>query len=155
MSQLPTSTDRLPAVGIAASLNSEERNALCYFGEFVDHAKNAALVEQGLPQAFMHLVLEGELRVSVKSEEAIVPLGYVERGECVGELSLLEPVDASATVQANAPTRTWCISREQFDKFLEEQPVAGVKLLKAIAILLGNRLRKGSQRLLNAEADNE
>jgi len=153
MSQLPTSTDVLPAVGIAASLTSEERSALCYYGEFVDHAKNAAVVEQGLPQAFLHLILEGELRVSVKSEEAIVPLGYVERGECVGELSLLEPVNASATVQANAPTRTWCISREQFDKFTKEHPVAAVKLIKAIAIVLGRRLRKGSQRLLDAEGE--
>lgn len=153
MSLLPTSTDVLPAVGVASTLSDEERKTLCYYGEFVEHGKNDTVVEQDLPQSFLHLVLAGELRVSVKSEEAIVPLGYVERGECVGELSLLEPVDASATVQANAPTKTWCINRDQFEKFTTEHPAAAAKFLKALAIMLGRRLRKGSQRLLDAEGE--
>ena len=110
------------------------------------------MVEQGVSQAFLHLVLEGELRVFVKSEDAIVPLGYIQAGEGVGEMSLLEPVDASAMVMANATTKAWAISRSRFEEFTTAHPLAAAKFLKAIAIQLGRRLRKGSERLLNAES---
>lgn len=149
LSTLPP--DTLPAAGLVADLTSAERGELCHYGEFIDHEKNDVLVEQGVAQAFLHLVLEGELRVLLKSEEAIVPLGYVQAGECVGEMSLLEPVDASATVMANASTRVWAINRPRFEEFTAAHPATAAKLLKAIAIQLGRRLRKGSARLLDAE----
>jgi CRP/FNR family transcriptional regulator, cyclic AMP receptor protein len=140
----------LPPIGIVEFLEPAERAELCYFGEFVNHEKGDVVVEQGLPQAFLHLVISGELRVFVKSEEAIVPLGYTQAGECVGEMSLLEPIEASATVQANAPTYVWAINRNRFDEFMAAYPAVAAKLLKAIAISLGRRLRKGAERLLNA-----
>lgn len=147
---LPTS---LPAIGIVSDLTDAERADLWYYGELITHQKGDVVVEQGVTQAFLHLVLEGEFRIVVKSEESIVPLGYPQAGECVGELSLLEPVEASATVLANATTHDWCISRERFDEYTHAHPVSAIKLLKAIAILIGSRLRKGSERLLTAEAE--
>ncbi len=140
-------------MGLVAGLSPDERKALAYFGEVLTHRKGDALVEQGLPQSYLHLVLDGELRVSVASDEAILPLAYIQPGECVGEMSLLEPVDASASVVANAISKTWAISREQFDSFTEQHPAASNKFLKAIAIQLAHRLRKGSQRLLHAEEE--
>lgn len=144
--------DHLPATGLVADLSPRERGDLCSYGEFITHPKGDTVVEQGVTQAFLHLVLEGELRVILKSEEAILPLGYVEAGESVGEMSLLEPVDASATVLANANSVVWAISRTRFEEFTEANPAVAAKLLKAIAILLGRRLRKGSERLLDAES---
>ena len=144
--------DQLPAAGIVASLSPSERGELCSYGEFITHPKGDTVVEQGLTQAFLHLVLEGELRVILKSDEAILPLGYVQAGECVGEMSLLEPVDASATVLANSTSKVWAISRARFEEFTDVNPAVAAKLLKAIAIQLGSRLRKGSERLLDAES---
>ena len=142
----------LPAAGLVSTLTDAERGELCFYGEFITHEKGDTVVEQGVSQAFLHLVLEGELRVFVKSEEAIVPLGYIQAGEGVGEMSLLEPVDASAMVMANATTKAWAISRSRFEEFTTAHPLAAAKFLKAIAIQLGRRLRKGSERLLNAES---
>jgi CRP-like cAMP-binding protein len=134
-------------------MTPDERATLCSYGEFIDHHKGDHLVEQGLPQSYLHLLVDGELRVVLRSEEAVVPLAYVQPGESVGEMSLLEPVDASASVLANANSRTWCMSRDQFDHFTTEHPVAANKLLKSIAIQVARRLRKGSERLLAAEEE--
>lgn len=150
----PLSSQTLPAIGLAAELSSVERGQLCLYGEFVNHGKGDVVVEQSVPQGFLHLVLSGELRVFVKSDGAILPLGYIQAGASVGEMSLLEPIDASATVTANAPTKAWAISRLRFEEFTKDHPAAAAKFLKAIAIQLGRRLRKGSERLLTAEEDN-
>lgn len=149
----PLLTNTLPAAGLASGLTAQERSELCLYGEFITHEKGDTVVEQGVSQAFLHLVLEGELRVILKSDEAIVPLGYIQAGEGVGEMSLLEPVDASATVLANATTKAWAISRTRFGEFTTDHPAAAAKFLKAIALQLGRRLRKGSERLLTAEGE--
>ena len=141
----------LPALGLVAKLTTAERAELCVYGEFITHEKGGAVVEQGLPQAFLHLVLAGELRVFITSEDAIIPLGYMEAGEAVGEMTLLEPVNASASVVANATTQAWCINRTRFEEFTAAYPAIAVKVLKAIAIQLAGRLRKGSERLIEAE----
>jgi CRP-like cAMP-binding protein len=148
---MSSSTTELPEAGVVASLSTGERAILHPYGDVIHHEKGGLVVEQGVVQSFLHLVLEGELQVKVRSEEAIVPLGYVQAGQCVGEMSLLEPAEASAFVSATAPTTVWCISRLKFDKFVEEHPRIACKLLKSIAMLLADRLRKGSQRLLDAE----
>jgi CRP/FNR family transcriptional regulator, cyclic AMP receptor protein len=141
----------LPAEGLLEDLSAEERTTLQNYGDIVHHDKGDSVVEQGVAQSFLHLVVSGELQVKLHSPEAIIPLGYVDVGGCVGEMSLLEPVEASAQVAATAPTNVWALSRSRFDQFLAENPIAGCKLLKSIATLLARRLRKGSQRLLDAQ----
>ncbi len=143
----------LPAIGLVATLTALERAELCIYGEFITHEKGGTVVEQGLPQSFLHLVISGEFRVFVTSEDAIIPLGYMEAGEAVGEMTLLEPVNASASVVANATTQAWCINRTRFEEFTSAQPAIAVKVLKAIAIQLAQRLRKGSERLIEAETE--
>ena len=145
-------SNALPASGMLGGLSDAERDTLRDFGDFVDHRKGDVLVEQGKPQAFLHLVLEGELRVSVASPEQIVTLGYVQSGECVGEMTLLEVANASATVVANTNCRVWAMNRAAFERFCEQHPRAAVSVVKAVAIVLSHRLRNSSQRLLSSES---
>jgi CRP-like cAMP-binding protein len=110
--------------------------------------KGEVLIEQGQPQACLHLVLEGELKIQVASKETLVTLGYAQVGGCVGEMSLLEPTTASATVLASANSRLWYLNYENFNHFVARHPAAGAAMLRAIALVLAGRLRKGSERLL-------
>jgi CRP-like cAMP-binding protein len=148
---MSTPIHTLPSHGLLSPLSEEERTLLQHYGDFIHHEKGDTVVEQGLQQSFLHLVVSGELQVKLQGPEAIVPLGYVDVGGCVGEMSLLQPLEASATVVTTAPTNVWALSRSRFDQFLQEHPLAGCKFLKAIATLLSHRLRKGSQRLLDAQ----
>lgn len=141
----------LPALGILASLSADARAILESYGEMLHLNKGDRLIEQGQPQAFLHFVLEGELKIQVASKEAIVTLGYAQVGGCVGEMSLIEPGTASASVMASAHSRLWYLNHEMFDRFVDDHPAAGAALLRAIALVLAGRLRKGSERLLASE----
>jgi CRP-like cAMP-binding protein len=143
--------DTLPPIGILAEMNDAERAALASFGTFLKNKKGDKLVQQGTANAFLHLVLSGELRVTAASEEALVTLGYVHPGECVGEMSLLEPVKTgSANVISASDSHVWCIQRADFDRFVEDFPAAGAKMLRGIAVLLAARLRKSDQHMVEA-----
>ncbi len=144
--------DTLPSNGLLESLSAEERAFLQSYGDMIHHDKGDTVVAQGIRQSYLHLVADGELQVKVTSPEAVVPLGYVAPGGCVGEMSLVQDeVEASANVVATAPTYVWALSRSRFEQFLGENPVVGCKLVLAIASLLASRLRKGSERLLKAQ----
>ena len=143
--------DSLPAIGIISDLTDEERDELAHFGTFLKNKKGDKLVEQGTANAYLHLVLSGELRVTAASEDALVTLGYAHPGECVGEMSLLEPVKVgSANVVAAADSHVWCIQRADFDRFVEAFPAAGAKMLRGIAVLIAGRLRKTDQHVVAA-----
>lgn len=143
--------DSLPAIGIISDLTETEREELAHFGTFLKNRKGDKLVAQGTANAFLHLVLSGELRVTAASDEAIVTLGYVHPGECVGEMSLLEPVKVgSANVVAFSDSHVWCIQRADFDRFVDEFPAAGAKMLRGIAVLIAGRLRKSDEQIVDS-----
>ncbi len=148
---MSTTSDTLPAIGILSELNDAERSELASFGAFLKNRKGDKLVEQGTMNAFLHLVLNGELRVAAASDEAIVTLGYVHAGECVGEMTMLEPVKpAVASVSSASDSHVWCIQRNDFDRFVDEFPSVGAKLLRGIAVLIATRLRKTDQHMVQA-----
>jgi CRP/FNR family cyclic AMP-dependent transcriptional regulator len=141
----------LPPLGILASLNDDERAELAPLGTVIEYRKADVILEQGQPQGFLRYVLEGELHVATKTETAIATLGYVHAGECVGEMSVLERVESMARVVTTTPARVWCLDRDNFERFCEQQAPAAVQLLKGIAVLLSRRLRAGDVRIMQAE----
>lgn len=149
---LSSETPALPALGILATLGGPERAELAAHGRFLDHHKGNKLVEQGQPQGYLHLLLEGELRVVAATEGLLLTLGYVHPGECVGEMALLEPVkSAFANVIAQSAVKVWAIQRDDFDQFLKRNPEAGAKMLREIAVLISQRLRRMTEHAARAE----
>ena len=135
-----------------AGVSALAREALAGFGAFSQLTKGTTVVEQGAPADTLHVVVDGELQVSLRSPEEIRILGYVEEGQTVGEMGFLDDgVNASAAVTTNVPSRVWSIHREDFNRFLTTHPVAGCEILKEMLILAGRRARKGNERL--AEED--
>ncbi len=141
-------THSLPATGVLAGVSVTAREALTGFGSFTDHSKGSVVVEQGGPASTLHIVVDGELRVILRTPDELVPFGYVQVGETVGEMGFLEEnAIASAAVTARVPSVVWHISADSFESFLASHPVAGTEILKAILKLVGRRARKGNERL--------
>ena len=66
-----------------------------------------------------HVVVSGELQVTLRTPDELVPFGYVHEGETVGEMSFMEEsAIASAAVTAAVPSVVWSIDAESFDAFL-------------------------------------
>lgn len=117
-------------------------------GEFRDFARGEVLIKQGESQHGLFLVLSGSLAVRVDGSMSSTELSAIKKGESVGEMSVLDPMNASAWIMGKEPGHLWCISKSRFDEFLAEHPVAAVKILRAIAIMLCRRLRKTDDKII-------
>jgi CRP-like cAMP-binding protein len=146
----------LPSTGVLSGVSPAAREALTGFGDFMTRLKGSVVVEQGGPANALHLVVDGELSVVLRTPEELVPLGYVQIGETVGEMGFLEPdAIASAAVTAHVPSVVWSITTDAFEAFLASHPVAGTEILKAILKLVGRRARKGNERLADEIEEHE
>jgi CRP-like cAMP-binding protein len=138
----------LPSTGVLSGVSVSAREALTSFGSFTPHGRGSVVVEQGGPAGALHIVVDGELQVMLHTPDELVPLGYVQEGETVGEMGFLdENAIASAAVTARMPSLVWTIGTDAFEAFLDTHPVAGTEILKAILKLVGQRARKGNERL--------
>ncbi|TMG74844.1 MAG: cyclic nucleotide-binding domain-containing protein, partial [Betaproteobacteria bacterium] len=83
------------------------------------------LLQRGEPNLRVYIVISGRLRVVLDDS----PLAYIDRGETVGELSLLAGSAATATVAAEEPTRLLVLDEETFWWLAESSHEFSVGLL--------------------------
>ena len=147
---MKTSTKHiLPAVGFAAVLDAEARARLTQFGTFAERPVGAYLAVQGRPHDAMSLLLSGRVSVSVQANDDPIELGLLKSGDVVGEMSVIDPLVASATARVvDGPARLWMITREAFDQFVIENPQSGYLLMKALGQVLCRRVRMDSELML-------
>jgi CRP-like cAMP-binding protein len=145
---MPKPAPALPAIGILETLSEEARAALSAAGEISSLPEGAHLLKQGDQQARLYFLLDGKLSASCHSNNSVVELGAIMPGESVGELNVIDPRKASADVKAVRASRIWSISKDDLESFMEKNPDTGMKLMRALALLLCTRMRKNTDRML-------
>lgn len=114
------------------SLLLEKSSVYCY-------ARDEVIMMAGEEARQMYIVLKGQVRVvdiTIEGQERV--MAFRHRGDCFGDVGLLDSKSDSATVIANEPCKVLLISKAVFDEFfLEERNT----LLQVIAVLCG-RLRE-------------
>ncbi|MBL9118097.1 MAG: cyclic nucleotide-binding domain-containing protein [Verrucomicrobiaceae bacterium] len=134
-------TPELPALGILAPIGDDDRRILSSYGEFLPVQKDQHLIEEGLEQNSLFLVISGSLHASTMRSGHPVLLGKIGRGETIGEINLLDPSRASATVTAVEFSQVWKISRSALEDFINAYPLPAAHLLVGIGGTLARRLR--------------
>ncbi len=121
--------ESLAQVDLFSDLNSVEMNQLVHCGTKFKKAPGRTLVEQGSPDAGLHLIISGSAAVSVNGAE----VGTMTEGEYFGEMSLLDGAPRSATVVAGPDgVETFAISALAFSDLLDEHPDITRAVLKAL-----------------------
>ncbi len=123
-------------------------------GQFVELPRGAAFANQGECQDYLAILLDGQLAVSCYANGVIIEHGKLGPGDLVGEMNIIDPIKASATVKAVAKTSLWQLPRDAFEGFLERHPKDGLVLFRVLATHLCHRLRKGSEAQLR-QSENE
>lgn len=104
--------------------------------------KGEVLLEPDQENHHLYLILDGSVQIELEAEgRAFVT--YVGRGECVGELSVLDGKPTVARVVASEQTRILTIEREEFWRLLERSHIVVRNLLR----LLSGRIRKNDEAL--------
>ena len=129
-------------------LPEDARAVLAAAGKFSSLPEGFFLMKQGDPQDLLCILISGKLSATAHSDASVVELGMIMPGESVGEMNVIDPKQASADVKAVLTSRVWSISKEALDRYLEENPIHGVQLLRSISTQLCRRSRRNSDKML-------
>jgi CRP/FNR family cyclic AMP-dependent transcriptional regulator len=140
----PQADPVLPSLGILVGLGRQSLENLARFGQYHHVPAGTEIIREGALQDRFYVVISGELSVSATCAGREVPLSTAIAGECLGELSLLEPGPASANIRVIKDAALWTMDIEELRAYiLEDTGDAGI-LLMGMASCLSSRLRKAN-----------
>lgn len=141
------SIPKLPALGILEPLGDEDRDILSGYGEFLPVQPDKTLTEEGRDQSSLFFVISGRLHATSMRAGHMVLLGTIGRGETIGEMNLLDPAKASATVTAVEFSQVWRIDGDALEQYINEYPRAAAWLLIGVGRTIARRLRIVNEKI--------
>ena len=105
---------------------------------------DSVLIRQGQPSDTIYLVCSGLLGVALENDSRFLQLGMLGRGQWVGDVSLIEPGPASATVSVLEPATFLRMDHQALNELRSSHPRTAARLLNAFSVELANRLRVSS-----------
>lgn len=139
---------QLPATGLVAELEEEDRLLLGDYGDFLPVQEGQVLIEEGHNQDALYFVISGVLHVHADANNKRTLIARVTAGQSLGEINIFDPGTASATVTAKSFTQIWKATREDVELFTTAYPKAGNRLLSALIGEMSRRIRHMNEKLV-------
>jgi CRP-like cAMP-binding protein len=140
----------LPSTGFLSSISLQERQNLSLRGTYRYARTGEVLIKEGQDEGRLFLLISGHWEA--RKDESQIILGKIQSGDWVGEVSFFDPAGAMCSVVAVEPSEYWEITREAFEKFINDSPSTGSAILIALAATLGRRIRQSMEGLEEAVA---
>jgi CRP-like cAMP-binding protein len=132
----------LRSIPIFSSLSDRELDLLLTYTTTKRVKKRAFLCRRGDPGLQLFAVMEGRLRVVGEGGDGReVVFNFMDPGDVIGEISLLDAQPRSASVEAVEDATLLALHRRDLLPFFERNPKAAMKL----ATVLAERLRRISE----------
>jgi CRP-like cAMP-binding protein len=154
MSETNFDRPELPALGIVANLEEEDRRLLSDYGEFLPIPDGDTIIEEGADQDSLVFLISGLLHVVTSKDGSVVLLARVAPGESIGEVNLFDPGKASASVVAKTFSQIWRARQNDLDEFLNAYPEAAGRLMIGLLSEMSRRLRNMNEKLSSTELQN-
>lgn len=108
------------------------------------------VIAEGDAGDFMMLLLEGSIDVFKRDRwNSQRLIAVLQPGHTVGEMSMIDGEPRFATCIAEDRCLLTVLTREALARIILEQPVLGAKILMELVLMLSQRLRQTSQRLVS------
>ena len=144
---------QIPAMGLVAGLEEEDRLLLGDYGEFLPVQEGQVLIKEGEQQDALYFVISGTLHVHTEKDGHALLVTEIEPGASIGEINIFDPGIASATVTAKSFTQVWRASREDFESFMSAYPGAGSQIMSALLTEMSRRIRHMNDKLAAVETE--
>ncbi len=119
-------------------IDAVERTQLLALGTERRFNDGQLIFQRGDPGNSMMLVLQGQVKISILSEEGReLIFNIIQPGECFGEIALLDGQPRSADATAVGKCTLFTLMRQDFIPFLERHPRVAIRLMT----LLCRRIR--------------
>lgn len=129
-------------------LNKEELVVVASHMSFLELGAGETLFNEWDKADHICFVEKGSLDVMKKSgPDSYDVLSRLQRGRSIGEMSIIDNFPRSFTVIAHTDVRLATLSRESFESILAQNPLIAVNLLKGLARLLSQNLKKTTCRV--------
>lgn len=132
-------------------MDVSHRAFLASFGKFVRPGNGDTLIEEGMAQGSLYLILSGMLHVVSHAGGRNLLVASLGAGDSLGEVNIFDPATASASVLARSECLIWEITGDELKGFFEADPAAGIEFLKGLLRLEGKRIRAMNAKLAESE----
>lgn len=103
---------------------------------------------KGQPGAAMFLIKTGQINViDYDKDNRATVIATLNPGDFFGELALLDDSPRSASAMAVEPTEIYAISRTDLEHLLTTSPQIGLRVYRALAVIIGTRLKNANVQL--------
>jgi CRP-like cAMP-binding protein len=148
MTQSKALIDFISNIPLFESLNLKEIETVSTYVQRQELKAGEILFNQWDKAESVYFVEQGALEVLTKcGPEKYKVIATLRRGRSIGEMSLIDNFPRTATVQSKADTALVFLARDAFEDLMEAHHELGIKIIKGLARLLAQNLRKTSSRL--------
>jgi CRP-like cAMP-binding protein len=139
----------IPKCTLLENFSPAEVRLLAHFMDVYQAPAGAEVIREGDGGDFMLMLVEGKVEVQ-KRDRWNTPqvIAEVEAGKTLGEMSMIDGEPRFATCVAVEPTLIAVLDRENLARIIVEQPMLGAKILMELVLMLSQRLRATTGRLL-------
>jgi CRP-like cAMP-binding protein len=139
----------IPKCTLLENFAPAEVRLLAHFMDVYRAEPGVEIIREGDGGDFMLMIVEGKVEVH-KRDRWNTPqlLALVEAGRTLGEMSMIDGEPRFATCIAVEPTQVAVLDRENLARIIVEQPLLGAKILMELVLMLSQRLRATTDRLL-------
>jgi CRP-like cAMP-binding protein len=132
------------------NFNLAEVNLLSEFMQVYRTEPGIEIIREGETGDFMVFLIEGRIEV-FKQDRWNAPrlIALIAAGQSFGEMSMIDGEPRFATCVAAEPCMIAVLSRDNLARIILEQPTLGAKILMELVLMLSQRLRQTSSKLLD------
>lgn len=135
-----------PAGSLLAAIPEPDRDAFLHAGRFREFQTGQALVFEGDRSTYVHLVVDGFVKVTCAAGGGKTALLAIRAGgDLIGELAGLDDEPRSATVTATGAAVTSYMTQSQFRAFLDAHPATS----RAVSTTIAAKLRSATRRRID------
>ena len=144
----------IPRCDLLENFSPAEVRLLAHFMDVYQAPAGTEIIREGEGGDFMLMLIEGKVEV-LKRDRWNTPqmIALVEAGKTLGEMSMIDGESRFATCVAAEQTVLAVLDRENLARIIVEQPMLGAKILMELVLMLSQRLRSTSGRLLQLMDD--
>lgn len=142
----------LSQVPLFAGMNRGELKKVAKIIHERHYAAGEALFRMGEPGAAMFIVWSGQVDIVMPKEEGPdLVLASLTTGSFLGELALLDDSPRSASAFASKETKAMAFFRADLNKLIETEAHIGSKILRELALIIGQRLKLTNEQLFSSK----
>jgi CRP/FNR family transcriptional regulator, cyclic AMP receptor protein len=127
-----------------------EIRLLAHFMEVYRVPSGTEIIHEGDDGDYMLLIIDGEVDVFKNDREGLRKrIAVVGAGKTLGEMSMIDGAPRFSTCIAATQVTFSILTRDKLTRIIAEQPMLGAKILMELVVMLSQRLRQTSEKLVN------